>query len=479
VRPLPGVFRRHPRRALTVLCLLGLGLCFLAAEGVLRAALPFSFATVGHVRSSNAVDYGWGFKPFERVWIADPDTGVVYRDRLNNHGWRDLVRSYENPTNAYRILVLGDSLTFGAIVPLRQVYTRVLEQMLREEGYNVEVISIGYGMWGTDQQLEALALEGLRYRPNVVLVQFCGNDLADNIYYLPRGKRPRGLKPFYYTLDAAGELVRTPNPHFRHTFAGDPGEPAGTLKGLVLQSEVAKRCYGLFLYHMLHESPAPTVSPGGGTLRETEYQVNRARLAQLEEVFGLSAESPFVGFLRQRMDSRVGADDLRAEVRAAGMGRDEEVILRLLERRHFSNAWARRDYNPSPQDLTSFEWRLYFALLLRMKERSSQAGAAFALLNTTEVGNYEWARYWRRVSAASRDRDIYLEAQSVLRAFAERHSIGWVPNLRPYTRARNDPHPNGLGNAAMAADVRDYLLASRGAELRHWRHAPQAATSSQ
>ena len=51
------------------------------------------------------------------VTMYDPDTGQHYVQRTNNHGWRDRDRTFINHTNSFRILVLGDSVTFGATVP--------------------------------------------------------------------------------------------------------------------------------------------------------------------------------------------------------------------------------------------------------------------------------------------------------------------------------------------------------------------------
>ena len=51
-------------------------------------------------------------------------------------------------------------MTFGAVVSDNNMYTRILENTLQSAGYNVEVINISYGGWGTDQELEALNKRG-------------------------------------------------------------------------------------------------------------------------------------------------------------------------------------------------------------------------------------------------------------------------------------------------------------------------------
>ena len=70
-------------------------------------------------------------------------------------------------------------------VPLNLLYTRVLEKKFIDSGIkNIEIISIGVGAWGTDQSLEVLKREGIKYKPDFVIYQFCENDLDNNL--LPR-----------------------------------------------------------------------------------------------------------------------------------------------------------------------------------------------------------------------------------------------------------------------------------------------------
>ena len=64
---------------------------------------------------------------------------------------------------------------------------------------------MGVGSWGTDQELEALIREGVRYSPDIVIYQFCGNDLGNNLQPrqgLKMNDRNKLLfqKPFRYEL---------------------------------------------------------------------------------------------------------------------------------------------------------------------------------------------------------------------------------------------------------------------------------------
>ena len=142
--------------------------------------------------------YGWAFPPNSPLPIANPDTGEIETvDRTNSRGWKDVEHSFSNETNAFRILVVGDSMTQG-IVKMEDVYHRVLERLLKAEGYRAEVIALGVGGWSTDQEFQAYLHEGRKYRPHVIVSQFTHNDLdglagKDGLF-------DESLKPFAFKL---------------------------------------------------------------------------------------------------------------------------------------------------------------------------------------------------------------------------------------------------------------------------------------
>lgn len=122
---------------------------FIITEIVLRFLAPIAISNVGNIHTPNGLRFGWGFEPYGLVRIEDPDTGKVSFDRVNNKGWRDRDRTYENPNKAFRVLALGDSETFGFIVPKEKTYTWILADRMRREGMNVEIINISYSGWST------------------------------------------------------------------------------------------------------------------------------------------------------------------------------------------------------------------------------------------------------------------------------------------------------------------------------------------
>jgi len=95
-----------------------------------------------------------------------------HRLSINSLGLRDREYSYEKPAGTRRILVLGDSFTWGYGVSDEEVFTEVLERRLQSQGRNWQVINTGVSGWGTGQQYLFLKSEGLRYQPDVVVLAF-------------------------------------------------------------------------------------------------------------------------------------------------------------------------------------------------------------------------------------------------------------------------------------------------------------------
>jgi hypothetical protein len=96
----------------------------------------------------------------------------------------------------YRILCVGDSVTFGLFVNDEDSYPYLLQQRLDASGRRVEVLNAGIG--GVTIPDEAYYLEhvGLRLEPDLVILSFCGNDFAE------MSKRP---EPFYEHLQREAE----------------------------------------------------------------------------------------------------------------------------------------------------------------------------------------------------------------------------------------------------------------------------------
>lgn len=415
------------------------GLLVVLAEVALRLFLPYSFYTVGHVGSANSARYGWGFDPHEVVRVGNPDTGEAYVAPVNASGWRDREHSVDNPTGAFRILVLGDSETFGAIVPADKIYPRQLEDALRREGYNVEVISMAYGGFATDQELEALKAEGLQYRPQLVVLQFGENDLVENT-----GRSE--FKPFRYSLDDRGTL------HRQGPIAPPPPTLRQRAKATLFRSELIKRLYSTVTLGRMAVGSGPA-----------SYYVTAGRWELLARLFKLKDDDPVLTGLRVYRDKAVSAADLRAVLERSIRFYDSDLALRIFEK-HWINTYV---HGPGREraDGASYSWRLYFALVDEIARVAREGNADLALFSDTEIGSYRWLVYWGWLEDSADTRNDYLSVPALQRSHASQTGIGFIENELEHVRSRNDPHATALGHAAMAENVRRYVH-------RHYNLAP-------
>jgi HEAT repeat protein/lysophospholipase L1-like esterase len=108
-----------------------------------------------------------------------PGTVAWPREPVNTDGFRDRWHAKERLPYTSRVVALGDSVTFGAGLEPDEAYPQRLESVLRAEGRRVEVFNAGMIGWSTRQ--ERLAYERLirPYRPDLVLLGVCLNDIPE------------------------------------------------------------------------------------------------------------------------------------------------------------------------------------------------------------------------------------------------------------------------------------------------------------
>jgi hypothetical protein len=100
----------------------------------------------------------------------------------NSQGFRDDENyAYEKPKDVVRVLSLGDSHTQGFEVRQHRTFSEVLERYLNARGIRAQVLNSGVSGFSTAEQLAFLENEGIRYKPDFVVVGFYSNDFEDNI----------------------------------------------------------------------------------------------------------------------------------------------------------------------------------------------------------------------------------------------------------------------------------------------------------
>jgi lysophospholipase L1-like esterase len=97
---------------------------------------------------------------------------------INSNGFRGPEIAKEKPPGDYRILVLGDSITWGDALPDELVYVRRMEAALREllPGRALTVINGGIGDVGTTEEVDILEERGLQVLPDLVVLEWYLND---------------------------------------------------------------------------------------------------------------------------------------------------------------------------------------------------------------------------------------------------------------------------------------------------------------
>jgi lysophospholipase L1-like esterase len=181
--------RGSPKQALKRLTLLAIavGCCLLLLEGMTRViynrdGMHFGIEMWKYAkqlkRTSPNADMGHEHVPGREAFLM----GVPVR--INSAGLRDREFTLEKPADTYRILVLGDSITFGWGVRQEKTFAKVLEQRLNDQPLagrprHVEVLNTGVGNYNTAQEVAYFKERGRQYQPDAVILAFFINDAEE------------------------------------------------------------------------------------------------------------------------------------------------------------------------------------------------------------------------------------------------------------------------------------------------------------
>lgn len=114
------------------------------------------------------------------VYELKPNVMGTFRGepiRTNVYGHRQVTTpELEKPEGVYRIVGLGDSHMFGWGVPQGETYLELLEQRLRAEGLNVEVINCAAPGYNTSMEVAMFEAECRAFDPDLVVLHWIGND---------------------------------------------------------------------------------------------------------------------------------------------------------------------------------------------------------------------------------------------------------------------------------------------------------------
>lgn len=150
------------------------------------------------------------------MWSLKP----AYKDDLihiNSHGFRDVEYDPKKPFQAFRILCLGDSSTFGMHVPIEKTYHSLLEKRLhhrrKNTGRHYQVINGGVVGYTSLQGLVLFRSKAAAFSPDLVTAYFGVNETVQRFCLsdldIIKPDRPRWLRLFTNKWLLKSDLART------------------------------------------------------------------------------------------------------------------------------------------------------------------------------------------------------------------------------------------------------------------------------
>ncbi len=267
-------------------------------------------------------------------WLYGLRPGAVARNgpggvdyRINDLGFRDVARSVDKPPATLRVAVLGDSVTFGYGVERTATYPVLAEAALAGVSPRaVEVLNFGVNGYNAYNEAELYRGSLHRFDADLVLVQFCINDLNDPTFHFDAS-----------TVQRLGELppLAHPNPRTRRP---PPAELSRWLQAChrshLCSRLMEARAQRARAPTSPHEVRASFEIREGGAF-ETEWRWLRDRYRDL----AAAAEAHGARF-------GVIAFPHEAEIAAPGGGATRERLLAMADR----EAWLAIDLLPAFRD---------------------------------------------------------------------------------------------------------------------------------
>lgn len=155
------------------------------------------------VFARNSPTLKWELRPNQRAFTIDAP--VV----TNSEGFRGPEFQVAKGPNTFRIVVLGDSVTFGVGARFEETYGQQLRRMLAAQypDRKIEVLNMAVAGYNTRQELIVLREKALTYVPDLVVLGFYWNDVLGNDRPLPW---ERGFVPEPPAVAEDGHVIWAP-----------------------------------------------------------------------------------------------------------------------------------------------------------------------------------------------------------------------------------------------------------------------------
>lgn len=131
----------------------------------------------------------WKYARDIKISSDDPKIGHEHRPltsgfymgapvSINSAGYRDREYPLLKPAGGVRVMMLGDSLTFGWGVKVEDTFADQLEKILNKGAIvgEFEVINAGVGNYNTSMEVTAFMRNGYKFNPDIVVLNYFIND---------------------------------------------------------------------------------------------------------------------------------------------------------------------------------------------------------------------------------------------------------------------------------------------------------------
>ena len=163
----------------------------------------------------------------------------------NQEGFRGPERTQAgDDSEIYRVLCVGDSVTFGFNADQDAAYPRQLEKRLREQhpGRRFEVINAGVSGWSWIQGLRFLETRGFALRPDIIVIAHGTNDQVLPARVTDDERFYRLASPLKRLVQSAGLLLSSTNTYRAVEWMFPRREPTGASPGCQKQITETGSC---------------------------------------------------------------------------------------------------------------------------------------------------------------------------------------------------------------------------------------------
>jgi lysophospholipase L1-like esterase len=143
----------------------------------------------------------FAFRPHASgAFPGNVDMKRLFPYRTNSHGLRDRDRPAKEPGST-RVLVIGDSYTWGYAVAEEEAFPQTAERMLRERGHGaIEVVNGGVPDYNSRQERQLLEQLLPIYQPDAVFLAYVVNDAEPpTAMPVPPGEAYRHSRSWFLT----------------------------------------------------------------------------------------------------------------------------------------------------------------------------------------------------------------------------------------------------------------------------------------